>query len=199
MLSTTSKIFGIIGVVATVIGTVYVVKNDQSMKINSKVNQSQSESHTSQIVQSPSETNKPKPDEASYFKQVFIFADTIAYLDMSTKEAKEFTDWWMKQDYSVEQFNLFKSVFIFADVGAYLGKDTNGAKAFALNWIDKGYTEEDFIYFKETFIFADAAAYMNMNTKDAEAYALNKLEEGLKKIANNRLEVDAPKTRATQP
>ena len=94
---------------------------------------------------------------------------------------------------------IFKDVFIFADATEYLGKDTNGAKEFALNWIDKEYTEEDFIYFKEIFNFADATAYMNMNTKDAETYALNKLDERLKKIANNRLEVDAPKAHATQP
>lgn len=181
MLSTTSKIFGIIGSIAAVIGTTYVIKNDQNVNIESKSIYNQPKKNTSPPTKSSTDTQKPEHNELTYFKKVFIFADTIAYLDMTTSEAKKFADWWMKQNYSHEQFELFKSVFIFADTVAYLDKNTDKAKEFALNWIDKKYTKKDFSYFKETFIFADATAYMNMSTKDAEVYALKKLKERLKK------------------
>lgn len=122
------------------------------------------------------------PTEMEMFKEIYQFADSAAYMSMSESEAKEFTEWWLKNK-TYAEFVLFRDVYKFADSSAYMSMSEEKAKLFALAWIDK-HTRKDFEYFKEVYNFADSSAHMNLSPVDARNYAMEKLENHKKEEAN---------------
>jgi len=131
-------------------------------------------------------------DSLDIYKEIFVFADSDAYLGMNSSEAKDFVDDWLKNR-NYQDFLLFKEVFIFSDSSAYLGKNTKSAMEFALSWLEH-YTESDFEIFKEAFIFADSSAYLGMNAENATEFAISKVREH--KAANKPIQ-STPKSGAT--
>jgi len=127
------------------------------------------------------------------YKEIFIFADSSAYIGLSSKEAKEFTESWLATR-NHKDFLLFKQVFIFADSSAYLGKNTEESLEFALSWIDE-YSEKDFSVFRETFIFANSGAYLDLDEPEAIKFAFKKVHES--KAANKSSKADAEKRAAS--
>lgn len=109
------------------------------------------------------------------YKYVFNFADSQANMNMSTEDAKIFTDDWFQEN-SFETFLYFKKIFNFADSQANMDMNAENAKHFALKWI-KEYTEKDFYVFQNAFTFADSSSGMAMNEKEAEEFAFKKVIE----------------------
>lgn len=121
-----------------------------------------------------SSSGKP-PTELEKYKEIYCFADAPAYMYMSGKEAKKFTENWLKErDYS--QFRYFKMVYEFTDAPAFLNMNSENAKLFAINFIDN-YSKEEFLIYQESFKFSDSPAGMNLSTEEAMQFALNKVAE----------------------
>jgi hypothetical protein len=118
-----------------------------------------------------------------FYKEVFKFADSSAYIALSSEQAKVFADNWLKTQ-TYEDFLLFKKVFVFADSSAYLSKDSQESLDFSLKWL-KEFNSKDFEVFRESFIFADSSAYMDMDTKNAIKFAFSKVYE--QKEANKKI------------
>lgn len=113
--------------------------------------------------------------ELEKYKEIFSFADAPAYMSMSSDEAKEFTENWLKTR-SYSQFAFFKMVFEFADAPAFLNMSADDAESFAFHFIDN-HTEEEFSVYTEAFKFSDAPGGMGLSTEQAMAFAENKVAE----------------------
>jgi hypothetical protein len=122
------------------------------------------------------------------YKAIYTFADSSNQMGMSEKDAKLFTDKWMKErDY--ESFLFLKELYIFADSSNQMGMSAKEARKFAFDWIDNSYTKDDFKIFKEAYIFADSSNSMGMSGEQATAFAYQKMKEA--KSANKQIQPTA--------
>ncbi|WP_417806027.1 hypothetical protein [Thalassospira lucentensis] len=107
------------------------------------------------------------------FKEIFSFAHSGAYMDMSNEDARDFTEGWIKQ-YSYEDFLFFKEVFVFAESSSGLDQTEQVARKFSENFISE-YSQDQFARFKDLFEFAHSGSGLDLGELEAQEYALGKL------------------------
>jgi hypothetical protein len=143
--------------------------------------------------QTRSTINNPgnPPTELEMYKVIYSFADVPATMSMSGKDARAFTEKWLKtREFS--QFRFYSMVFEFADASAHLNMSSGEATAFALDYIDS-YTKDEFLIYQESFKFSDSPSGMSLSTEDAMVFASNKVIEhrALKEAANKAVQPTA--------
>lgn len=118
------------------------------------------------------------------YKIIYEFSDSPRYINMSSSDAKIFTEqWFTKRNY--QEFILFKEYYIFADSPAHLNMNSEKAVEFSTNWLES-YTKDEFDIYRETFIFADSPSGMDMSTSEAMEFSLKKVTEFRSKPAANK-------------
>lgn len=118
------------------------------------------------------------------YKIIFNFAESGSFMDMSEKDAKAFTDNWVKER-TYEEFLYFRKIYIFADSPSFMDMDEEDATEFALRWLSNGYAAEDFEVFSDVFKFAESSGGMNMSVDEATTFAFEKLQAHKVKSASN--------------
>lgn len=123
------------------------------------------------------------------YKEIYSFSDSSQHMDMSSEDAKIFSDNWV-ENRSYEDFMYFKEVFTFADSRTTMAMTEVEAKSFSLYFI-KQFSIEEFFIFKGAFVFADSRTGMAMDEEQAKVFAMKKLKEYQStKKANNSKHTD---------